>query len=887
MTLEERFQEFIRRLPSGKRSLKLIAVSIVTMHRAWWRAQRTSISQAFIRKISTGNVKGSAKTILEANLMGATCSRVCPVEELCEGACVLKADQKPIMIGRLQRYAMDYAADKKIKFFKKGKDNGFKVAVVGAGPAGLSCAGELAKLGFDVTCFEKKQWAGGLDTYGIVVFREPVEVSLDEVKMIEDLGVKIKTNVTIGKDITVDELVKEYDAVFISVGLGNVPEMSIPGENLQGVLDGLFGDQEPAIAVAERLEEHRGRIELAAAPAGVSVEELGPRQAEQQDRRVARELGEVFDEAEERRLRPLQIVEDDHERAAPCQRLEELANGPRRRFARTGAGAAETERLEDQLGDQARLLLAVEELCDRGARRLRAGGSLAAQDLPHDLGQRPVRDALPVRQAVPVQDGRLCAELAGELLHEARLADPGRPQQRQEMAGAVVHDAREDVPERIELVLATDQRRIEAAGPCVVLGRGNVGSGLGRAEDSFLHHLSSRARVGRSAAPGVAHAGTHPTLAHAALHPSAGGSRRDPAFSARVRLRASLSCTGVPPIQRGDHRDRLRCRRLRHRRQAALPRRRSPRDALGVRPLVACRCERARRRDPARRRHGRDAMRHGVAARAGRRLPPLGRGGQARVTVRPSPPATVPAASGPRPANPWLRALAWLRARDRGFSALRRAGRTAIVMPAHVRPRRQGDRQPGRWRPSPRSARSRCCCSSTSGVRCASGCRRRPRSSLVGAVFVCARHARVARPWLAAAAMAVVGVRGALRRRRQLGARRRDDVAAAGVHPARVAAPARPRRSRTGWPAGASPRAAALVAIAVLWPAPARDPLRAPAVSRPAGRSPRGCARMSPTCAPAGERGGAEAHDAAVRAATTRWQHCIGCSSRRRTGRPG
>ena len=194
----------------------------------------------FIRKISTENVKGSAKTILESNLMGATCSRVCPVEELCEGACVLHEDEKPIAIGRLQRYAMDYASAKKLKFFKKGKSNGSKVAVVGAGPAGLSCAGELAKLGYDVTCFERKNWAGGLDTYGIVVFREPVEVSLSEVKMIEDLGVTIKTNVTVGKDITFEAILADFDAVFVSIGLGAVPDLEIPGENLDGVLDGLF-----------------------------------------------------------------------------------------------------------------------------------------------------------------------------------------------------------------------------------------------------------------------------------------------------------------------------------------------------------------------------------------------------------------------------------------------------------------------------------------------------------------------------------------------------------------------------------------------------------------------------------------------------------------------
>ena len=193
----------------------------------------------FIRKISTGNVKGSAKTILESNLMGATCSRVCPVEELCEGACVLEEDEKPIAIGRLQRYAMDYAATKNLKFFKKGKPNGFKIAIVGAGPAGLSCAGELAKTGYDVTCFERKNWAGGLDTYGIVVFREPVEVSLAEVKMIEDMGVTIKTNVTVGKDITFESIIEDYDAVFVSIGLGAVPDLEIPGETLPGVLDGL------------------------------------------------------------------------------------------------------------------------------------------------------------------------------------------------------------------------------------------------------------------------------------------------------------------------------------------------------------------------------------------------------------------------------------------------------------------------------------------------------------------------------------------------------------------------------------------------------------------------------------------------------------------------
>lgn len=239
LTLEERFQEVYP--PFSEREATVEANRCLYCYDApCMVACPTHIDiPTFIRKIATGNVLGSAKTILESNLMGATCSRVCPVQVLCEGDCVLTADQKPIAIGRLQRYATDYANERGKRFFKKGPDNGKKVAVIGSGPAGLSCAGELAKKGFDVTVFEKKEMAGGLSTYGIVVFREPVEVSLAEVKMVEEMGVTVKTGVTIGKDIKFDDLVKEYDAVFIGIGLGAVPMMEIPGEDVEGVLDGL------------------------------------------------------------------------------------------------------------------------------------------------------------------------------------------------------------------------------------------------------------------------------------------------------------------------------------------------------------------------------------------------------------------------------------------------------------------------------------------------------------------------------------------------------------------------------------------------------------------------------------------------------------------------
>lgn len=208
----------------------------------------------FIRKIAYDNTLGAAVTILEANLMGATCSRVCPVEELCEGACVLGSDHKPIEIGRLQRFAMDHLYSKGKQPFKIAEKNGKKVAIVGAGPAGLTCAGELAKLGYEVTVFERNALPGGLSTYGIVVMREPIRVALEEVQFIQKLGVDIKTQTEIGKDIQADELLKNFDAVFIGAGMGKVPDMGISGENLEGVTEALSFIAETKLAEKDGLE---------------------------------------------------------------------------------------------------------------------------------------------------------------------------------------------------------------------------------------------------------------------------------------------------------------------------------------------------------------------------------------------------------------------------------------------------------------------------------------------------------------------------------------------------------------------------------------------------------------------------------------------------------
>jgi dihydropyrimidine dehydrogenase (NAD+) subunit PreT len=196
----------------------------------------------FIKRISTGDLVGSARTILDDNLLGATCARVCPVQELCEGACVLGADHKPIAIGRLQRHAMDqiYAADPGVldSIVHSGHPTGRKVAVIGAGPAGLSCAGELVRRGHAVTVFEKRQLGGGLSTYGIIGLREPIRVPLGEVAMLERLGVAFRTEMELGVNLDFADIQKEFHAVFLATGLGPTPPLGIDGEEL--LIDGLW-----------------------------------------------------------------------------------------------------------------------------------------------------------------------------------------------------------------------------------------------------------------------------------------------------------------------------------------------------------------------------------------------------------------------------------------------------------------------------------------------------------------------------------------------------------------------------------------------------------------------------------------------------------------------
>ncbi|MDQ3754004.1 MAG: NAD(P)-dependent oxidoreductase, partial [Acidobacteriota bacterium] len=195
---------------------------------------------SFIKKIASGNLTGAARVIFDANPIGATCARVCPVDVLCEGACVEKTlMQKPIEIGRLQRYATDAVMRNGRELFKPGAANGKSVGVVGSGPAGLSCATYLARLGYAVTIYERKPLPGGMDTYGMAEYKMTQHVSLDEVAQVARLGVEIKTNVEIGRELTFDDLAAAHDAVFLGVGLGQTARLDIPGEHLAGVYDAL------------------------------------------------------------------------------------------------------------------------------------------------------------------------------------------------------------------------------------------------------------------------------------------------------------------------------------------------------------------------------------------------------------------------------------------------------------------------------------------------------------------------------------------------------------------------------------------------------------------------------------------------------------------------
>ena len=192
----------------------------------------------FIEKVKDGDVEGAYQVISESSALPAVCGRVCPQESQCEGKCIRGIKGEPISIGKLERFVADSAREAGIKPQGAEKKNGKKVAVIGSGPAGLTCAGDLAKMGYEVTIFEALHEPGGVLVYGIPEFRLPkTKVVAKEIENVKSLGVKIETNVVVGKSVTIDELLEEegYDAVFIGSGAGLPKFMGIPGEQANGV----------------------------------------------------------------------------------------------------------------------------------------------------------------------------------------------------------------------------------------------------------------------------------------------------------------------------------------------------------------------------------------------------------------------------------------------------------------------------------------------------------------------------------------------------------------------------------------------------------------------------------------------------------------------------
>lgn len=222
----------------------------------------------FIREISTGNPLGAAETIFEQNILGGMCARVCPVEQLCEEACVREAAEgKPVKIGQLQRYATDIAMHENAQFFSRAPSTGKKIAVVGAGPAGIACAHRLAMHGHDVVILDARPKAGGLNEYGIATYKTPEGFAQAELDYVLGIGgVTVELGKALGRDFSIDDLKRDYDAVFLGIGLGGVNALRAEGED--DSLEGL----ENAVDFIARL---RQATDLSNIPVGRRVVVIG------------------------------------------------------------------------------------------------------------------------------------------------------------------------------------------------------------------------------------------------------------------------------------------------------------------------------------------------------------------------------------------------------------------------------------------------------------------------------------------------------------------------------------------------------------------------------------------------------------------------------------
>ena len=382
----------------------------------------------FIRRIGNDNVKGSARTILSANVLGYSCARVCPVEVLCAGACVYNAWDRdpPIAIGRLQRYATETVMRNggAAALLSRAPANGKRVACVGAGPASLSCAAYLALEGFAVTIFEKRTLPGGLNTTGVAPYKMPANDALVEVDFVRSLGVEIRTGVEVCHGTPAETLVREFDAVFLGPGLGADTKLGIPGEDGPGVLGAVDWIEQMKLGPQSQFESLKRAVVIGggntAIDAARELAGLGVPSVSMLYRRTTKDMSGYAHELEHARLSGVVLVE----RAVPAS------------FERDGRGALTGVKL--QSGEVHRCDLAVVAI---GQARLReiadcfpglaldARGSVVADPLTGATGNPKVfagGDAMRGGELVvtAVQDGKraargICAALGIEIRPDA------------------------------------------------------------------------------------------------------------------------------------------------------------------------------------------------------------------------------------------------------------------------------------------------------------------------------------------------------------------------------------------------------------------------------------------------------------------------------------
>ena len=299
----------------------------------------------FINEVKNGNFAEAYKVIGKSSALPAVCGRVCPQESQCEGKCIRGFKGEPVSIGKLERFVADWAREHNVEPEAPAAPNGKRVAVIGSGPSGLTCAGDLAKLGYDVTIFEALHEAGGVLVYGIPEFRLPKQTVVKaEIENVKKLGVKIETNVVVGKSVTIDELLNEegFDAVFIGSGAGLPKFMGIPGENANGVfsaneyltrsnlMKAFSDDYDTPIAAGHKVAVvGGGNVAMDAARTalrlGAEVHIVYRRSEEELPARVeevhhAKQEGIIFDLL----TNPVEILVDDngHVRGMRCIRME-------------------------------------------------------------------------------------------------------------------------------------------------------------------------------------------------------------------------------------------------------------------------------------------------------------------------------------------------------------------------------------------------------------------------------------------------------------------------------------------------------------------------------------------------------------------------------------